>query len=73
MFTKLGSLKLGDWGRGLLISIITAPLMIALQSFEAGSLVIDKRAIITAALAGGIAYLLKNLGTGSGGKVLSNK
>jgi hypothetical protein len=37
------------------------------------SLVFDWRAILGAALAGGIGYLIKNLATGQSGKLLSNK
>lgn len=72
-FTDLWSVKLGDWGRALIIAIITAPLTIILQSVNAGSLVINWKTVLAAALSGEIAYLLKNLGTGAGGNLLSNK
>lgn len=72
-FTNLWSVKLGDWGRALIIAIITAPLTIILQSVNAGSLVINWKTVLAAALSGGIAYILKNLGTGAGGNLLSNK
>ncbi len=71
-FSKLGTLKLNDWLKGFIVAIITAPLTIAYQSFSAGSLVFDRKAIAAAALTGAIAYLLKNLGTGAGGKILTN-
>ncbi len=73
MFTKLGTIKLSDWSRGLIIAIIMAPLTIIYQSVSAGTLVFDWKAIVAAAMTGGVAYLLKNLGTGSGGKLLTNK
>ncbi len=73
MFTKLGTIKLSDWQRGLVIAIIMTPLTIIYQSVSAGTLVFDWKAILAAALGGGIAYLLKNLGTGEGGKLLTNK
>jgi len=73
MFTKLGTIKFSDWSRGLVIAIIMAPLTIIYQSVSAGTLIFDWKAIIVAALGGGIAYLLKNLGTGEGGKLLTNK
>ncbi len=73
MFTKLWSVKMGDWERALVIAIITAPLTIILQSVNAGSLVVNWKTILAAALSGGIAYILKNLGTGQNGNMLTNK
>lgn len=73
MWTKLGTVKLGDWERALVIAIITAPLTIILQSVNAGSLVINWKTILAAALSGGIAYILKNLGTGQNGNMLTNQ
>jgi hypothetical protein len=74
-WTDLWTVKLGDWGRGLVIAIITAPLTILYQSLTATpvALVFDWKAIIGAALAGGVGYLVKNLATGPSGKLLSNK
>ena len=69
---KLWSLASGDWVKGLLVAALTTPLTIAYQSFNAGSLTLDWKAIGSAAAAGGIAYLLKNFATGSGGQLLSN-
>ena len=73
MFTKLWHVKFGDWERAFVIAIITAPLTIILQSVNTGSLVINWRVILAAALSGGIAYILKNLGTGQNGNMLTNK
>ena len=72
-FTKLWSVKLSDWERAFVIAIITAPLTILLQSVSSGSLVINWRTILAAALSGGIAYILKNLGTGQNGNMLTNR
>ncbi len=73
-FSDLWTMKLGDWERGLIIAVLTTPLTIVYQSLMATpvTLVFDWRAIIGGALAGGIAYVLKNLGTGAGGKILTN-
>ena len=73
-FTELWTLKLSDWQRGFIIAVFTAPLTIIYQSVTATpiTLVFDWKAIIGAALAGGIAYILKNLATGSGGNLLRN-
>ena len=74
-FTKLWTLKLGDWERGLIIAVLTTPLTIIYQSLMQTpvTLVFDWKAILGAALAGGIAYILKNLGTGEKGKLLTDK
>jgi len=73
-FGPLGTIKLSDWWRGMIVALITAPLTIIYQSLSATpvTLVLDWKAILAAALTGGIAYLLKNLGTGSGGQILTN-
>ncbi len=73
IFTRLGTIKLSDWWRGLIVAVATAPLTIIYQSVSAGTLIFDWKAIVTTALAGGIAYLMKNLATGSGGSILTNK
>ncbi len=75
VFTDLWTVKLGDWGRGLVIAIFTTPLTIIYQSLMATpvTLVFDWKAIIGAALAGGIGYILKNMATGKSGKILSNE
>jgi hypothetical protein len=73
MFTGLGKIKLSDWWRGLIVASIMAPLTIIYQSVSAGTLVFDWKAIVVAAMTGGIAYLLKNLGTGSSGNLFTNK
>ena len=73
MFTSLGSIKLSDWWRGLIVAIITVPLTVIYDSATTGSLTFDWKKIAAAALVGGIAYILKNLGTGSQGNLLTNK
>jgi len=73
-FTALWTIKLSDWQRGLIIAILTTPLTIIYDSVTATpmSLIFDWKKILGAAIAGGIAYILKNFVTGSGGKVLTN-
>jgi hypothetical protein len=73
-FSDLWTVKLGDWGRGLVVAILTTPLTIMLQSLSTTpiTLVFDWKTIGGTALAGGIAYILKNLVTGSGGDILKN-
>lgn len=74
-FSKLGSLKLSDWWRGLIVAVMTLPLSIIYDSLMATpvSFIFDWRAIVRAAILGGIAYISKNLGTGSGGLILTNE
>jgi len=66
---------LGDWERGLIVAVLTTPLTIIYQSVMQTpvTLVFDWKAILGGALAGGIAYILKNLGTGEKGKLLTDK
>ncbi len=72
-WTNLWRIKLGDWERAFIIAIITTPLTVIFQSVNAGSLVINWKTILAGALSGGIAYILKNLGTGQNGNMLTNK
>ena len=73
-FSNLWTIKLSDWQRGLIVAILTTPLTIIYDSLMATPMVLtfDWRKIVGAALAGGIGYLLKNLLTGQGGKLLTN-
>ena len=74
-FQQLWTVTLGDFGRGLVVAVLTAPLTIIYQSVTATPMVLvfDWKAILGAALAGGIGYVLKNLGTGRQGNMLTNK
>lgn len=50
-----------DWLKGLLMAVLTPVIVIIQQTIDAGQLVFDWKAIGMAALAGGLAYLAKNL------------
>lgn len=67
METKTTSGILGlsksDFLRGLLIAALTTPMTIIYQSLQAGSFSLDWKSILAVALAGGLGYILKNLGT----------
>ena len=52
-----------DLIKGLVIAILTPVLIIVQQSVDAGSLTFNWKSIAMAAIAGGCAYLLKNLFT----------
>jgi len=73
-FTELWTIKMSDWQRGLIIAILTTPLTIIYDTVTATPMVLtfDWKRILGAAIAGGLAYLLKNFGTGQNGNVLTN-
>ncbi len=74
-FSNLWNVKLNDFGRGLIIAIIAMPLQIIYESVTATPMVLtfNWKAILGAAIGGGIAYLIKNFATGVNGKLMTNK
>ena len=72
-FTRLGKLRMGDWELGLLIAVISAVLTVAYESVSTGTLNFNWKNMLAVGLTAGISYILKNLGTGAGGKLLSNE
>lgn len=73
MFTKLGTIKLSDWWRGFIVAVATVPITIIFESVSKGSLTFNWRIIVLAGLSGGLGYILKNIGTGVNGNLLTNK
>ena len=75
VFSELWSVKMSDWQRGLVVAIFTTPLTIIYQSVMTTpvTLVFNWKAIVGAAIAGGLGYILKNFATGSNGNLLTNK
>lgn len=71
-FSKLGTWNLNDFWKGFILTCIVAALTVLQNSFSAGTLHVDWNIFATTTLTTAIAYLLKNLGTGSGGKLLTN-
>jgi len=61
--SKKFSLNINDFTRGLLMAVITPVLAIVMDSLNQGSLTFNVKLIVISALAGGIAYLIKNFGT----------
>lgn len=55
------SLGWRDFLRGLLMAFLTPIMVIVQQSIEAGILVFNWKSILMAGIAGGLAYLVKNL------------
>lgn len=58
--SKQFTLQWRDWVRGLLMAVITPALVIIQQSVDVGQIVFNWKAIGMAAVAGGVAYLIKN-------------
>jgi hypothetical protein len=73
-FSLLWSTKLSDWQRGLVVAVLTTPLTIIYDTVTATPLVFtfDWKKILGTAIAAGIAYVLKNFGTGIHGRILTN-
>lgn len=56
-------LNLADLAKGLLMAVLTPVVTIVQQSLSAGTLTFNWQAIGLSAVAGGVAYLIKNLFT----------
>lgn len=72
-FTRLWTVKLGDWGRGLVIAILSIPISILYDWATMDDFELSAKAIIRGAVAGGLAYVGKNFITGPSGKMLKGK
>jgi hypothetical protein len=62
-----------DFGKGLLVSVISAVLGVVTTSLQAGSLTFDWKVIGTVALSAGLAYITKNFFSNSSGQVLTKE
>jgi uncharacterized membrane protein YeiH len=74
--SKFFNLNWADLGKGLLIAFLTALLGGILELLQAGTLPVTWvvfQPILEASLAAGVAYLLKNLFTNSGGEILKRE
>jgi hypothetical protein len=63
--TPAGKLNWLDVGKGIIMAVLVPALVVVQQSLDKGELVFNWKAIAMAAVAGGVAYLLKNLATPS--------
>ena len=70
-FSKLWSLNWRDVGKGVVTASGTAVIVPIVQSLSAGTLVFDPLTMGLAALSAGFSYLLKQVATGSNGKLLT--
>ncbi len=57
------SLDWNDFGKGLLMAVLTPVVYVIQQSLELGELTFNWKGIGIAALSGGVAYIIKNLFT----------
>lgn len=72
MFTKLWTIKLSDWERGLVCAIIGIPVSILFDWATIDNFEISFKSILRGAIAGGLSYIGKNVITGQNGKLLRN-
>ena len=72
-FSDLWTIRLSDWQRGLIVAILTAPIGILYDWAVGEGLQLNWRALLKGAIAGGLAYIMKNLITGKQGNLLTNK
>jgi len=56
-------LNWADFGKGLIIAVLTPVLVVIQESVSAGTLTFNWSAIGISAIAGGVAYLIKNFFT----------
>lgn len=75
MNSKIFSLHISDFAKGLIVAIITALISGCMTSLNKGTLpdLADLKAIAITALAAGLAYLSKNLLSNSEGKFLKSE
>ena len=77
--SPIGKLALNDWTKGLLVAVVSAILTVIYDGLSRGvslnwpSLKPTLLSGLSVGLTAGIAYILKNLSTGSGGQLLTNK
>ena len=67
------NLNLADFGKGLLLAVLTSVLTIVYKTVQSGSLLIDWTMVGTSALTTGLAYILKNLFTNSDGQTFKKE
>ena len=66
--SKLFSLNLNDWLKGLVVAIISAVLTLLIQQLQTGN--IDWKDVAGVGAIAGMSYILKNLATSDEGKLL---
>ncbi len=72
MNSELGALNISDWLKGLVLTVLSAVATIVYTTAQSGDLTLDAKKIEMVAISTACAYFLKNVFTGSGGKLLTN-
>ncbi len=72
-FTELWTVKLSDAWRMFIIACLSAPIGILYDWATVINYEFSWQGLIKGAVAGGLAYLIKNFITGLNGKILTNK
>ena len=67
------NLNLADFGKGLLLAVLTSVLTIIYTTIQTGSLLIDWKLVGTTALTAGLSYVIKNLFTNSDGQTFKKE
>lgn len=73
MNSPLWKLNLGDFERGLILTVLSAVLTVVLEVVSKGGFNINWKSVGAVAATAAIAYLLKNLSTNSENKVLKSE
>ena len=71
--SDFGKLNWSDFGKGLLIAVLTAVFTVVYTTVQAGSLTFDWTAILTTAITAALAYVSKNLFTNSNNELGKTK
>lgn len=64
MESKFGKLNGNDLVKGFVVALITPVLVVLYDTLSGGSFDVDGKLLVTASLASGVAYLLKNFFSG---------
>jgi hypothetical protein len=67
------NLNLADFGKGLILAVLTSVITIVYSTVQAGSLSIDWKVVGTTALTTALAYVIKNLLTNSTGETFKKE
>lgn len=71
--SKLFTLNLNDFAKGLVVVVLTAAITALYQSYSTIPLKIDWGMILNTSVFAGLGYILKQIGTNSKGKILKKE
>jgi len=73
MNSSLFTLNSKDWIKGLVIAVLTAVITVVYSTIQAGTLMLDWKAISIAGISAALAYITKNLLTNSQDQLLTKE